>query len=144
LNTGLADLLFEACPHCVLLLHRIKPDNSRTLRNCNAVACLTTLFGTALETIGVYYIYVTQLKAGTWSLGFMVATPLLLTLFTVAQLHGSRIFWKYWRIFDEKIKEEAGHNEGKLQPGNDGEGIMLQPLQAKCTADGHVCGRVIM
>jgi hypothetical protein len=83
-----ADLLFEACPHYVLLMHRIKPDNFRALRNYNAAACLTTLFGTALETIGVYYLYITQLKAGTWSLGFTVATPLLLTLFTVAQLHG--------------------------------------------------------
>jgi hypothetical protein len=61
------------------------------------------LIGTISETVLAMYFF--GLLWDRWSLAFKISTPMLHIAFSVAQLHGTRIFYAVWKKQERLLKE---------------------------------------
>ena len=102
-TTGAFDLIAEFIPHITLILYRVYPTSHAFLANIFKLACITTLIGTVLETTLAMYIF--GILWNQWPLSLKIATPLMHFTFSLAQFHGTRIFYGIWRKQERKLKE---------------------------------------
>ncbi|KAJ7936927.1 hypothetical protein B0H13DRAFT_1946197, partial [Mycena leptocephala] len=117
---GAFDIVSEFLPHLTIILYRVYPDSHHFLMTMFRAACVTTLFGTIAETIVVMFLF-GQLWS-RWKLSFKIATPILHIAFSIAQFHGTRIFYRMWRkqeriIRDQQVEKGTGE-------GNSGLGVI--------------------
>ncbi|KAJ7609835.1 hypothetical protein FB45DRAFT_761643 [Roridomyces roridus] len=116
---GAFDIISEFIPHLTIILYRVYPTSHSFLRSIFRAACITTLIGTLAETIVVFFLFGQLWER--WMLSFRVATPILHVGFSIAQLHGTRIFWRMWRK-QERIMREGREDKG--EGGGPGDGGM--------------------
>jgi hypothetical protein len=126
LHAGAFDIVSEFLPHLTIILYRVYPDSHHFLMTMFRAACVTTLFGTIAETIVVMFLF-GQLWS-RWKLSFKIATPILHIAFSIAQFHGTRIFYRMWRkqeriIRDQQVEKGTGE-------GNSGLGVISSDVRA--------------
>ncbi|KAJ7225126.1 hypothetical protein B0H12DRAFT_1077865 [Mycena haematopus] len=104
LHAGAFDIISEFLPHLTIILYRVYPDSHHFLMTMFRAACITTLFGTVAETVVVMFLF-GQLWS-RWELSFKVVTPILHIAFSIAQFHGTRIFYRMWRKQERIIRDQ--------------------------------------
>ncbi|KAI9713649.1 MAG: hypothetical protein M1812_006621 [Candelaria pacifica] len=114
---GAFDIISEFWPHVAIILYRVYPNNHNFLRKVFKIACISTLFGTFCETVITMFFFGSLWDR--WTIDFKIATPVLHVVFTIAQLHGSRVFWIMMRRQEMLLREEGEGGERDLE-GQDG------------------------
>ncbi|KAJ6566302.1 hypothetical protein B0H19DRAFT_1219533 [Mycena capillaripes] len=114
---GAFDIISEFLPHLTIIIYRVYPDSHHFLMTMFRAACVTTLFGTISETVVVMFLF-GQLWS-RWKLSFKIATPILHIAFSIAQFHGTRIFYRMWRKQERIIRDrqEAENSTGEENSG---------------------------
>jgi hypothetical protein len=109
------DALAELWLNVAFILYRIYPKNHNFLAYAFASTFLLNVGGTIAETI----IIMTLLGQSwdRWELPFKIVTPMLHTLFTVAQLHCAKVLFKLWlkekrRAYEANIADKADSDIG--------------------------------
>ncbi|KAF8212793.1 hypothetical protein K438DRAFT_1915725 [Mycena galopus ATCC 62051] len=118
---GAFDIISEFLPHLAIILYRVHPDEHHFLAKLFRAAFLTTLLGTISETIVAMYLF-GQLWP-RWTTAFRVSTPILHIAFSVAQLHGTRIFYTMWKK-QERILHEP-RKDTEIGMGDEDQGAEL-------------------
>ncbi|PSK49405.1 hypothetical protein B9Z65_8200 [Elsinoe australis] len=92
-----------------MLIYRQDPANYQ--RNAKIMRALAVgeAASTVIETIVVMTLFGSLWQQ--WTLVFKVVTPILHVLFSVAQLHGARIFWGMYLHFDACHREGQGRTQ---------------------------------
>ncbi|KAJ7587398.1 hypothetical protein C8J56DRAFT_1081601 [Mycena floridula] len=116
---GVFDIISEFYPHVAIVLYRLYPNNHKFLRKVFRVACFSTLFGTLSETIMIFVLFGSLWQK--WTIEFKILTPILHCVFTAAQLHGSRVFWKMYKKEDVLYKQ-TGDRENISGPASSASG----------------------
>jgi hypothetical protein len=91
---GAFDVLAEFWPNLAIILYRVHHDNHAFLVNVFLGTSLITLMGTTAETIMIMVLFGESWSR--WELSFKIVTPILHIIFTMAQLHGSRILFQMY------------------------------------------------
>jgi hypothetical protein len=113
---GAFDVIAELWPHISMILYRTHNDDPYFLSKVFTATSALELFGTTVETIIVMYLFGTSWSR--WSLSLKIVTPILHTLFSVAQLWGVWVFWKLAQQQKERSKQsskEIGKNEVSVE-----------------------------
>ncbi|KAK1148078.1 hypothetical protein N8T08_010713 [Aspergillus melleus] len=103
---GVFDIISEFFPHVAIILYRVYPHRHRFLSRVFLYSCLTTAFGTFCETVVTMFLF--GCLWDRWQIAFKVATPLLHTAFSAAQIHGSIVFWRMYKRQQAFLNEEVG------------------------------------
>lgn len=91
---GFFDVVAEFWPHLAIIVYRLCPNDHRKLQRIFFLSLCMELAGTTVETITVMAIFGSLWSR--WTIAFKVATPILHTLFSLAQLWGARVFWNMY------------------------------------------------
>jgi hypothetical protein len=92
---GIFDVLAEGWLNLAFILYRLKSNNHGFLACLFASTCAITVLGTTAETIMIMTLF--GLSWEKWDIEFKVLTPILHIIFTLAQLHGSRILFSMYK-----------------------------------------------
>jgi hypothetical protein len=92
---GIFDVLAEGWLNLAFILYRIRPDNHRFLKQLFISTCIITILGTTAETIMIMTLF--GMSWDAWAIEFKILTPILHIIFTLAQLHGSRILFSMYK-----------------------------------------------
>jgi hypothetical protein len=101
---GAFDVLAELWPNVAIILYRVYNDNHYFLMNVFLGTCLITICGTIAETIMIF-VFLAQ-SWSRWELSFKIVTPILHIVFSMAQLHGSRILFSLYLSQKKKLYQE--------------------------------------
>lgn len=131
---GAFDVLAELWPNVAIILYRVYNDNHYFLMNVFLGTCLITICGTVAETIMIG-VFLAQ-SWSRWELAFKIVTPILHIVFSMAQLHGSRILFSLYRSQKKKLYQEenrmmdteANHSKGKKPEEEDDQVCQCAPL----------------
>jgi hypothetical protein len=104
---GVFDVLAEGWGNLAFILYRLRPDNHRFLLYVFAATSAVTIIGTTLETITVMVLFGQSWEK--WALEFKILTPILHTIFTLAQLHGSKILFLMYKKQKMLLADEDKH-----------------------------------
>ncbi|TID19684.1 hypothetical protein E2P81_ATG06850 [Venturia nashicola] len=100
---GAFDVLAELWPNVAIILYRVYNDSHYFLMNVFLGTCLVTICGTVAETIMIG-VFLAQ-SWSRWELAFKIITPILHIVFSMAQLHGSRILYSLYLSQKRKLAE---------------------------------------
>lgn len=100
---GAFDVLAELWPNVAIILYRVYNDNHYFLMNVFLGTCLITICGTVAETIMIG-VFLAQ-SWSRWELAFKIVTPILHIVFSMAQLHGSRILYSLYLSQKKKLAQ---------------------------------------
>ncbi|ODA75832.1 hypothetical protein RJ55_08654 [Drechmeria coniospora] len=92
---GAFDVVAELWPHVAMIVYRIHTPKHLLLARTFYATMALELVGTTVETAVVMWIFGSLWDR--WSLSLKIATPILHTLFSAAQLWSARIFYKLAR-----------------------------------------------
>ncbi|KAF2656052.1 hypothetical protein K491DRAFT_715745 [Lophiostoma macrostomum CBS 122681] len=101
---GIWDGVSEGYVHGVIIVKRKYPDNHRKIRNWNRFACYSTAFGTLIETVLIMWLF--SIHWNRWNLGLKIATPVLHTMFSAAQLWGTKNYYSMWKYHEDILNED--------------------------------------
>ncbi|KAJ5644030.1 uncharacterized protein N7484_006537 [Penicillium longicatenatum] len=101
---GAFDMIAEFFPHVAIILYRVYPDRHHFLSRVFLVSCIITAIGTTGETIVTMWLFGSLWER--WQIAFKVVTPLLHVAFSIAQIHGSLVFWRMYKRQQRFIREE--------------------------------------
>jgi hypothetical protein len=91
-------------------------NNHAFLCNVFLGTSLITLMGTTAETIMIMVLFGESWSR--WELSFKIVTPILHIIFTMAQLHGSRILFQMYRKQQKKLlAEDQAMRDVEMNPG---------------------------
>ncbi|KAF2404725.1 hypothetical protein EJ06DRAFT_487711 [Trichodelitschia bisporula] len=108
---GAFDVLAEGWLNLAFILYRIHPRNHAFLCYLFFSTCAITVMGSVAETIMIMVLF--GQSWSRWELSFKIVTPILHFIFTLAQLHGSRILFSMWLKQKRYLKEE---DEAHMDP----------------------------
>ncbi|KAI9038136.1 uncharacterized protein KD926_011271 [Aspergillus affinis] len=100
---GVFDIISEFFPHLAIILYRVYPHRHQFLSRVFFYSCLTTAIGTLCETVVTMFLF--GCLWDRWQIAFKIATPLLHTAFSAAQVHGSVVFWRMYKRQQVFLKE---------------------------------------
>jgi hypothetical protein len=111
------DVLSETWLNIAMIIYRLYPENHSLLAYVFGSLTIINICGTFAETVMVMTLF--GQSWAEWELDFKIVTPILHCLFTVAQLHTSRIIYILWekekkRLYDQErhaMDPEAGKEE---------------------------------
>jgi len=101
---GAFDVLAELWPNVAIILYRVYNDNHYFLMNVFLGTCLITICGTIAESIMIF-VFLAQ-SWNRWELSFKIVTPILHIVFSMAQVHGSRILFELYKKQKRLLAEE--------------------------------------
>ncbi|KAJ5541659.1 hypothetical protein N7494_006735 [Penicillium frequentans] len=101
---GAFDMIAEFFPHVAIILYRVYPDRHHFLSRVFLVSCITTVIGTTGETIVTMWLFGSLWER--WQIAFKVVTPMLHVAFSIAQIHGSMVFWRMYKRQQRFVREE--------------------------------------
>ncbi|KAE9969388.1 hypothetical protein EG327_010652 [Venturia inaequalis] len=113
---GAFDVLAELWPNVAIILYRVYNDNHYFLMNVFLGTCLITICGTVAETIMIGVLLAQSWSR--WELAFKIVTPILHIVFSMAQLHGSRILYSLYLSQKRKVAEAENR---MMDPEADGQ-----------------------
>ncbi|KAJ5925593.1 hypothetical protein N7454_008232 [Penicillium verhagenii] len=113
---GAFDLIAEFFPHVAIILYRIYPHRHHFLSRVFLFSAITTACGTLFETIVTMWLFGSLWDR--WQIAFKVVTPILHVAFSIAQMHGSMVFWRMYKKQKQILREEQEKQdiEGPLMP----------------------------
>jgi hypothetical protein len=132
---GAFDVLAELWPNVAIILYRVYNDNHYFLMNVFLGTCLITVCGTIAESIMIF-VFLAQ-SWSRWELSFKIVTPILHVVFSMAQVHGSRILFSLYQKQKRLLREEEirmtdpegrSHSKGKKIEEDDQ--ILVVPMVA--------------
>jgi hypothetical protein len=88
---GAFDVLAEGWLNLSFILYRLYPESHNFLKHLFLSCCLVNVFATIAETILIMTLFGQSWEK--WELSFKIVTPILHFIFTLAQLHGSKILF---------------------------------------------------
>lgn len=115
ISAGAFDIVSEILPHLSIILYRIWPDSHQFLAKLFKIATYVTFSSTIIETIVIMWLF--GVLWNRWTIAFKVVTPLLHTLFAVAQLWGTWNFYGLWKKQERLAK--ADRERADLEAGGE-------------------------
>lgn len=97
-------MIAEFFPHVAIILYRVYPDRHHFLSRVFLVSCITTAIGTTGETIVTMWLFGSLWER--WQIAFKVVTPMLHVAFSIAQIHGSMVFWRMYKRQQGFVREQ--------------------------------------
>ena len=101
---GAFDVLAEGWLNLAFVLYRLHPTNHHFLSYLFASTCAITIVGSLAETIMIMTLF--GQSWDKWAIEFKIITPILHIIFTLAQLHGSRILYSMYQKQKRYLAEE--------------------------------------
>ncbi|KAF2148067.1 hypothetical protein K461DRAFT_330072 [Myriangium duriaei CBS 260.36] len=101
---GAFDVVAEIWPHLAMIIYRVRPTDYKNLMRIFLASVALELIGTLVETVIVMNIFGSVW--GRWPISFKVVTPILHTLFSLAQLWGARVLYSMYRQ-QKKLAQQA-------------------------------------
>jgi hypothetical protein len=132
---GAFDVLAELWPNVAIILYRVYNDNHYFLMNVFLGTCLITICGTIAESFMIF-VFLAQ-SWSRWELAFKIVTPILHVVFSMAQVHGSRILFSLYLKQKRLLREEelrmtdpeGRHALGKGKKIDDEDQIQSLPME---------------
>jgi hypothetical protein len=125
---GVFDVLAEGWLNLAFILYRLRPNSHHFLIHLFASAGIITVLGSTIETIVIMYLFGKSWEV--WEIEFKVITPILHIVFTLAQLHGSKILFLMYLKQKRLLAEEQNgmtDPEGGMQKNSDESERTLDP-----------------
>ena len=104
---GVFDVLAEGWLNLAFVLYRLRPNSHQFLVYLFASTCAITIIGSTIETIVIMVLFGQSWEK--WALEFKIITPILHVIFTLAQLHGSKILFLMYKKQKSIIAEGNRH-----------------------------------
>lgn len=92
---GAFDVLAEGWLNLAFVLYRLRANDHNFLSYLFASTCIITILGSVAETIMIMTLF--GQSWDKWEIEFKIVTPILHIIFTLAQLHGSRILFAMYK-----------------------------------------------
>jgi hypothetical protein len=101
---GAFDVLAEGWLNLAFILYRLRSNDHNFLSYLFASTCIITVLGSVAETIMIMTLF--GQSWDKWEIEFKIVTPILHIVFTLAQLHGSRILFAMYKKQKRYLAEE--------------------------------------
>jgi hypothetical protein len=110
------DALSELWLNLAFIIYRIYPDNHNVLVYAFGSTFVLNVSGTIAETIIIMTLF--GQSWDRWELSFKIVTPILHTLFTIAQLHCARVLFALW-MKEKRRLYEVERSVSDIESGSD-------------------------
>jgi hypothetical protein len=101
---GAFDVLAEGWLNLAFVLYRLRPNSHNFLSYLFASTCIITVIGSLAETIMIMTLF--GQSWDKWAIEFKIVTPIQHIIFTLAQLHGSRLLYAMYKKQKRYLAEE--------------------------------------